>query len=132
MKEKFGLNNNIIELKNGRKLCGGFWEYGAQTSGFGDLLCHPDVIVIHDPKHGFNDVSMAADTIKRIVFVLSYGHSLIDFWQGKGLGPGTEYFMPLWTEEEATIGARVWNLGLHEGGEGPTFSKQFRLFGGCI
>ena len=98
LKEKFGLNNNIIELKNGRKLYGGFWEYGEQTSGFGDLLCHPDVIVIHDPKRGFNDVGLTTDKIKRIVFVLSDGHSLIDFWQVKGLGPGTEYFLPFRSE----------------------------------
>jgi len=121
MKVRFGLTP-LATHKNA-VLYFGWWTDGADPS-FNDLLRLENAIVIHDPRQGFEDVAHNVDGIHRIVFVLSYSHSLISLWKSKDLRPSRYFYMPLWTEQEGIDAFGLWEKELSH--------NEYERFGGCI
>ena len=93
-----------------------------------------DVIVIHDPKAEDTRVHDNRTDIKRLIYILSHGHSLISYWNTKGGGPFRYDYMPLWSKLEAK---RVLPLLKRQDADTSLVildevDELYERFGGCI
>lgn len=127
MVERFGLRKLEVEEKNTGAHFYGYWKYGsvALCPSFRELYCQKEVLVIHDPQENFVNFAKDAATVKTVIYILPYGHALIDAWKTKGGFPESTFYLPTWTEEEAMVGGKL--LGLKEG-----LDVMFYNFGGCF
>lgn len=119
-KARFGLK---VLMKDGdRELCFGYWK---PEDASGDLWSTRDVVVIHDPAEDCTEVGKSATHIYRSIFVLSYGHALITYWNDKPeTRPEPYRYLPLWTPTESTNAFHLWQRN--------AASDGFLRFGGCI
>jgi hypothetical protein len=124
-KKKYGLKR-FGTLPTGRTCYYGFWK--SENKPLSGLLREDKVVMIHDPKEGERRVVIEHDVVRRVVFILSYGHDLFEFWGTKGFGPQAIYYCPLWTRAEAENAA---NLLFSDNETAVDIQKLFYKFGGC-
>jgi hypothetical protein len=65
------------------------------------------------------------DKIKQVIFILAYGHALIEFWRVKDLAPDPYFYLPLSSQEEGEHCAALL------GSEGYS-DQMLAKFGGCL
>lgn len=133
-KRFFGLND-FAEL-DGKVCCAGYWDT-AKTRHWPDFFNAPsefDIVVIHDPKMGDTRVALRETHIKRLIYILSHGHSLISFWATKGGGPFRYEFLPLWSKPETV--RSLPQLKRQDSTASPLdvneVDELYNRFGGCI
>ena len=96
-----------------------------------EMAAQLDIWFIHDPNEGDTRVSEERASIPNLVFVLSYGHSLISQWNSKGFK--IEYFyVPLWTQQEALKCLDLLGVVTNDATPEKVAAENFFRYGGCI
>lgn len=130
MKARYGLNQ---ELEAGTKtLYMATWE--SNQNALEDFLVDDDVWVIHDPAMEYTKAGLKNGKTST-VFVLSYGHGLMDQWIRKSCGPPTKLYMPCFEKIEILANKdnlfcdreEDWKVNMKG-----SIESAFKTFGGSI
>ncbi|CAB9498611.1 unknown protein [Seminavis robusta] len=134
MKARYGLNQEFdVDLKAGTKtLYMVTWESNQES--LENFLMDDDVLVIHDPSIEYTKAGLKNGKTST-VFVLSYGHGLMDEWIRKSCGPPTKLYMPCFQKSEILANKdnlfcdreEDWKVNM----EG-SIESAFKTFGGSI
>lgn len=125
VKNHYGLSQ--FARDGDKTLFAGSWQNKTEMIGFASLLADERMVVIHDPKADDFTVALSAYLIRKILFIVSYGHALMGHWASKNLGPHLYLYLPVWTLLESTNAAQLLSFIEHN-----KANKLFQKFGGCI